>query len=268
MYGCSTDEIASILYAAAVTCGRYVPGSEIESTLRNAARTVRKVSGNNSILEIALAIPLPPPWPELNQKKRKTIIARSKAGLPDLCEASPWLLDEDVRNTEEIIDQLFPGDPLLCAGPNKYDFETKLRSEWCGELAALQFIVPNTMISRIGLTKEGRPSAHAKSNTGPRRFLVVEQDRGSIDEQAAILMHLAEYAPLVLAIHSGGKSVHGWFYCRDESEQAVREFMDYAVSLGADPQLWIRSQFTRMPDGRREHGRRQTIFYFAPETLT
>ena len=30
---------------------------------------------------------------------------------------------------------------------------------------------------------------------------------------AALLLHLAEKAPLALAVYSGGKSLHGWFYC-------------------------------------------------------
>ena len=74
-----------------------------------------------------------------------------------------------------------------------------------------------------------------------------------------------EYAPLALALHSGNKSIHGWFYCASQSEERLKEFMRYAVSLGADPQLWVRSQFVRMPDGTREGGNRQTVYFFNPE---
>jgi hypothetical protein len=38
----------------------------------------------------------------------------------------------------------------------------------------------------------------------------------------------------------------------------------YAVSLGTDPAPWVRSQFVRMPDGTRETGERQTVFFFDP----
>jgi hypothetical protein len=35
------------------------------------------------------------------------------------------------------------------------------------------------------------------------------------------------------------------------------------VTLGADPATWTRSQFVRMPDGTRENGQRQTIFFLS-----
>ena len=65
-----------------------------------------------------------------------------------------------------------------------------------------------------------------------------------------MLLHLAKVAPLVLAVHSGGKSLHGWFYCAGQPEEKWLHFMRYAVSLGADPATWTRSQFVRLPEGR------------------
>ena len=45
--------------------------------------------------------------------------------------------------------------------------------------------------------------------------------------------------------------------------------MRYAVSLGADDRVWLRSQFTRMSDGlNRKTSARQTVFYFDPETIS
>ena len=43
--------------------------------------------------------------------------------------------------------------------------------------------------------------------------------------------------------------------------------MRYAVSLGADPATWTRSQFVRMPEGRRDNGQRQTAYFFNPKPL-
>src|SRR4029077_12822052 len=136
-------------------------------------------------------------------------------------------------------------------------------------------------------TKQGKLSAHALSNTGPRRFLIVEFDfdsRNSVEEArlleqldaerrdvrdlcAALLLHLAEKAPLALAVHSGGKSLHGWFYCAGVPEEKVWRFFQYAVSIGADRANWTRSQFARMPDGLRENGRRQAVYFFNPEVV-
>ena len=71
----------------------------------------------------------------------------------------------------------------------------------------------------------------------------------------------------MLAVHSGGKSIHGWFYCAGQVECRLRRFMENAVSLGADRALWTRSQFVRMPDGTRENGNRQCVYFFNPEVL-
>ena len=114
----------------------------------------------------------------------------------------------------------------------------------------------------------GKESAHTLDNTGLRRFVVVEFDTGTADEHAARLWHLAWYAPLALVVHSGGKSLHGWFYCHGQPEDGLQRFMRYAASIGADPALFRnRSQFVRMPGGRREGGCRQSVFYFAPDAL-
>jgi hypothetical protein len=136
-----------------------------------------------------------------------------------------------------------------------------------GELASLALIVPSPMTAQTGYTRENKVSEHSLENTGPRRFLVIEQDRGSIDEQAAVLLHFAERAPLVLAVHSGSKSIHGWFYCEGQPEEKLHRFMWYFVNLGADNTTWSPSQFVRMPDGLRENRKRQAVYYFNPEVI-
>jgi hypothetical protein len=202
----------------------------------------------------------------LNTEQREAVIA-SGLGLVDLWEFSPIRVDHNESRAEEIIDALFPGDPLLCGGRSNGEFVTRSREEWRGTLAALQLIVPSPMTARIGYTQNGRESAHTLETTGPRRFLIIEQDSGTIDDQSAVLLHLAERAPLALAVHSGGKSIHGWFYCAGQPEAKLREFMRCAVSLGADPATWTRSQFVRMPDGTRNCGNRQVVYFFNPGVL-
>jgi hypothetical protein len=96
---------------------------------------------------------------------------------------------------------------------------------------------------------------------------VIEQDSGSIADQGAVLRYLAEIAPLALVTHSGGKSLHGWYYCEGVADKTLREFMDLAVSLGADKATWTRSQFVRMPGGTRESGERQAVYYFNPGVI-
>jgi hypothetical protein len=257
LWKCGRDEndIRDILRNAAETCGRFVPRQEIEQALQN-SRT--------SAFQPALA--RPQSWPSVNHEQREAIIATG-ASLVDLWEVSPVQIEDSKSHTEEIIDTLFPNNPLLCAGRSNCDFATHTRGEWRGKLAALQLIVPSPMTARIGRTQEGKESAHALKTTGSRRFLVIEFDRGGVDEHATLLLHLAARAPLAIVVHSGNKSLHGWFYCAGQAEERLRRFMRYAVSLGADRATWTRSQFVRMPDGTRDNGKRQTVYFFNPEVI-
>ena len=150
--------------------------------------------------------------------------------------------------------------------------------------------MPNPMWKPVGRTQDGKLSQHTLENTAARVYLVVEFDfaefapdgktptlwaplvrewrRAGItvtDACAALHIHLAARLPLVAAVHSGGKSLHGWYPAFNQTDDQLRPFMDYAVSLGADKATWTRSQFVRIPDGRREDGRRQIAYYFVQE---
>lgn len=213
-------------------------------------------------------------------------IGNAGTGLVDLWEASPVRLDSNEPRAHDIVGTLFTGNPLLCCGWSRHRFDTRPRDRWY-KLNDLQFIVPNPMTVRRGRTRNQKISAHALSNTGLRRFLVIEFDfdpgrsseemrlfakldnqrRDVRDLNAALLLHLAEKVPLALAVYSGSKSLHGWFYCAGVPDERVSRFFSYAVSLGADPANWNRSQFARMPDGQRENGRRQTVYFFNPTVV-
>jgi hypothetical protein len=251
------NEIINLLRAA--TADEPVKPGEIESAVAR-SKAVAWVPGQPSRVVPA------PAWPAVNHEARDTII-QSGAGLVDLWEQSPVRFEDDTTHTEKLIDQLFPGDPLLCCGVSKSKFDTRTREEWRGNLSELAVIVPSPMTARSGLTQEGEPSAHALSITGPRRFLIVEFDRGAVDDHAALLWHLASKAPLAMVVHSGSRSLHGWFFCAGQPEEQLRQVMRYCVSLGADRATWTRSQFVRMPDGSRENGNRQVVYYFNPEVI-
>ena len=230
-------------------CERFVPDREIWDAISTASLSKRKQTTKK------------PNWPSKNEEQREAITGNG-AGLAELWESSPIRFDDDVSHTEEVIDLLFPDNPLLCTGSSPYKFGTKAREEWRGKLASMQLIVPSPMTERVGLTKSGKKSAHSLDNTGPRKFLVIEFDEGTFDEHAAILIHLAKQAPLVMALMSGNKSLHGWFYVERSPEKLQLSFMRYAVSLGADPRLWIRSQFARIPDGFRvDKEKLQSVIY-------
>ena len=253
-------EIVNLLESRVANCGRHVSHAEVVAAVQSSLACAWQPRGGAGQRPAVLK------WPAVNQEQREAVV-RDGGGLADLWELSPVRMEDTAAHTEQIVDRLFPGNPLLCCGKSSSVFDTKPREAWRGKLAALQFVTPSPMSAVEGVTKAGKPSRHTLSNTGPRRFLVVEFDTGSTDEHAAVLMHLAGRAPLVLAVHSGGKSLHGWFYCAGQPEARLRRFMEYAVTLGADKATWTRSQFVRMPDGRRDNGNRQTVFFLNPRPL-
>jgi hypothetical protein len=250
-------EIVQLL--AAVTGGEPIKPGEIERAVERSAAAAWQPRQRAVITHTSV-------WPRINTEQREAITAAG-VGLVDLWEASPVRFEDNASHAEEIVDALFPGDPLLCVGQSNSRFATRYLEGWRGELAKMQLIVPSPMSARAGRTQDGRESEHTLDNTGPRRFLVIEQDDGNTDEQSAILLHLAERAPLALAVHSGGKSMHGWFFAAGQPEENLRRFMRYAVSLGADQATWTRSQFVRMPDGLRNNGKRQTVYFFNPAVI-
>lgn len=268
--GYSEGETAEMIEGAAVNCGRTLEAHEIPDAIKNSAS--RSAPSDTSARGGGMPSARAPRWPTAASGRIREIIrSREARGLYDLWEASPVRLEDHAA--EHLIDRLFPGNPLLCCGRSHGQCETATREEWRGQLRRLQFIVPNPMAARRGTRKsDGQPSPRALDNTGPRRFLVIEfDDNLGEDSQAARLWHLNSLSPLVLAVHSGGKSLHGWFCTVGDAESAWLKFMRYAVSLGADPATWTRCQFVRLPDGmRRPKDKapiRQIVYFFNPEVL-
>lgn len=245
---------------------------------------VPQLGGQATAPSFAVQPEWPKPLPTLIDQ-----IVRSGFGVVDLWERSPLRFDDELSRVQQIIDNLFPGNPWLCVGKTKYVFATRRREVWRGHLDRLSFMVPNPMAEVHGLTQDGKWSEHSKQATARRVYLIVEFDFAEFDKDrretkwtpqirawradgisiadacAALHWHLAERMPLVCVVSSGGKSLHGWFYVFRQDEDHLRAiFMNYAVQLGADKQLWCRSQFTRVPDGQRENGKRQTAYYFDP----
>jgi hypothetical protein len=256
----SENGIADILRVVTAGCGRLVTEKEIRRAVQN-SKAAAWTPGSGTPERGA------PAWPTLNAEQREAIIAATCMGLVDLWEVSPVRFEGNESHCEGTIDMLFPANPLLCCGKSNSEFATRPREAWRGSLTGMQFIVPSPMTARTGHTQDGKESEHTLENTGQRRFLVVEQDAGTVDEQAAILFHLAKLRPMALALHSGSKSLHGWFYCAGQSEERAQAFMRYAVTLGADRATWTRSQFVRMPDGTRDNGSRQTVYFVNPEVI-
>ncbi len=235
-------EIIALLEIRVQGCGRHVSRKEITDAVQAAMSSAWQPNSNVAPVKAAAK------WPGVNQEQRAAII-RDGDGLVDLWEASRVRIVDSAQHTEEIIDRLFPGNPLLCCGKSSQEFDTRPREDWRGELSALQLIVPSPMSAVTGLTKDGKESKHSLNNTGPRHFLICEFDTGTPDDHAALLLHLGAFAPLVCAVHSGGKSLHGWFLVAGQPEEKALRFFRYAVSLG-DGRLGASLNFAGCPTAR------------------
>ena len=231
------QEMVALIASAAAGCGREVPQGEIEQAVVNSEACAWQPGAKKAGARYTSSSHAA--WPARDDEKIETVVASSEVrGSCDLRAASPERFFDSVKQvTEELVDTLFPNNPLLCCGWDvKFRYGTGARRQWRGKLPGMQFIVPSPMTAEEGHRKsDGKASLRTLENTGPRRFLVIESDHGTVDTHAAVLWHLARLAPLVMAVHSGDKSLHGWFSCAGADEDTLRRFMRYAVSLGADP---------------------------------
>ncbi|HRY49601.1 MAG TPA: hypothetical protein P5186_16250 [Candidatus Paceibacterota bacterium] len=264
--GMQPETTHSVLRDGTRACGRTVPDSEIRAAVKTAYESTWSPIPRSHTPGAHACSPSSA-WPKPNQDSIEKITA-SGFGLADLWEESPVRIEDNRSRAEELITALFPGDPLLCIAKAKpADAKTAPRSTWIGQLDTSALIVPSPMSALTGKTKDGRESSRCLENTGPRRFLVIEFDQGDLDSQAGRIWHLAQLAPLALAVHSGGKSLHGWFPTHGKCETELKRFMARAVMIGADPATWTKCQMVRLPEGQREDGSPQRCFYFNPAIL-
>jgi hypothetical protein len=267
----SANEIASVLAAVVSNCGRPVDSREIRDAVNAAAELKKKTAriskvGGKSCSEVNGAYCMSKPkWTSINSRERARIISDIPMTEHLLNILSPLSIDGDQPPLKWFLQQLFPPGSLLCIGESSHSFVTRpLVRLLTSKLGSTELIVPSPMTAIHGMTKQGKRSMHTLSNTGARYYLVTEFDSGTADEQAALIWHLRDFAPLVMVLRSGGKSLHAWWACSGVDER----FFRYAVSLGADPATWTRSQFVRIPQGwRADKQARQQVLFFDPSKL-
>jgi hypothetical protein len=255
------EQIFALLRAVLSDCGRQVPDLEIWNAIHNSEPVAWRPGDVGRAGRLGERT-----WPAVDLMLKARAL-ESGWSLYDLFECSPLRFGDGDSHAEEILPVLFPNNPLICVGVKKNRAITAPLNDIAGEFGSLQFIVPSPMSRLHGINQHGKESARCLDSTGPRKYLIVEFDYGTLDEQAALLAHLAQKGPLALVVFSGSKSLHGWFAVQARDEQFLRRWMVYAVKLGADPANFTRCQFARMPDGTRDNGRRQTTYFFNPEVL-
>jgi hypothetical protein len=285
--GISPEEAISGVAARIRAAGDHPKMGKLKAQLRR-AYTFARGQGEQLGGYYRLVPKAEPTWPAPDLAAINQIVSGGP-GLCDLWESSPVQFGDSDSHTEQIVDILFPGNPLLCVGKSNHEFATRRREVWRGRLASLPLIVPNPMLSVTGQTQDGRQSEHTKSATAKPVYQVVEFDFSEQDKNgketlwaplvrkwrssqteladacASLILYLREQLPtLVCACHSGRRSLHGWFRVFELTPAARKAFMKRAVALGADRATWVESQFVRIPDGLRDSDRRQTCYLLDP----
>lgn len=254
--GFSDEDIAAIL--AGHTARPPKPGE-----IRDAIRSAKRGLAGAVVEDFATA---PPP---VNAFYQQAVLTETTGGLAELAASSPVPPSDDPA---EYLARLFhPGD-LVCLGKDKQHFATRPLELWLRHprLRQLEFVVAAPMIAQEGMTAGERPhlSPRAKSNTGQPYFFVSEwdlpaqPDGAHLETQAKFILHLREYAHLLLVVHSGGKSLHAWWSPPAESRG---DFPSYLVSLGSDPAVLRPGQLVRLPAGTRKGGVPQKVVFWNPE---
>lgn len=204
---------------------------------------------------------LGPKWPLPNARRIADLTKDANGGLTSLEASSDKSLG--ALTTGEIIDRLFQPTDMLCMAKCLSGAVTDNRDAFRGKEHEFQFIVPNPMSAKCGLTTDGRISSRSLTNVGPLTYQVVEFDQGNIHEQARIHLHLAQMVKLRLVVFSGSKSLHGWYDVRAMTEEMVTKFRCYVAALGADKATFTPCQLVRMPNALRDNGALQNVFFIS-----
>jgi hypothetical protein len=242
-------------------CGREVSSQEIDDALRNsrAAAFSERPPAEKALKPV-------PFEPDLVVR----VVQAERITEAMLSKRSPGRISLPMRAPRFYLRHLFHPGELVCVATGKQDALTAALESWTPDrLERAAFVVPSPMSALRGKRKNGGGMGiRTRDNTGSRRYLVVESDKGlGWDEQASILWHLAKHRLLVLVVHSGGKSLHGWFWVEGCTDEELEPFFTLARRLGADERLWWKEQLVRMPDGLRDGRTRQRVVYFDPAAI-
>ena len=171
---------------------------------------------------------------------------------------------------------IFFPDDWVNIGLSKKRTATLVLSDWLNEpsFEKAEFLVPNRMTKKVGITasgETGRP--RTQDNTSPRKWVILDFDTPPKEWQPSLMMELATFCgdlPAVV-LSSANRGYHGWFCINGASIEAVTEFENKAIQLGADRVFMgehSRMQLCRLPQAiRKENGKRQELLMWNPSVI-
>ena len=221
---------------------------------------------------------------EARPEAKHDILAKlSRTMKAEIIAASPTQ-DPAKIFTLEIIDGLFaPNDIIniqigaLEAGTlTQVKNITALMRRNRKHLEDYKFLNPATFKNVNGVENPNSPtnniSTRCNANVKKRDWMVLEFDpdvRKSLEAQQAdsekfsnFAMTMAKFAPLIMALDTGGKSIHYWFDATGISKGVHTAFFNTACIHGA-----VKSQIARMPNtpAAAEGRNAQEVIYFDPD---
>lgn len=202
----------------------------------------------------------------------------------EMVEASPGKL---ATLAIEIIQRLFDAEDIINIQNTALEFGTLVKvKEIPGFLTKhgcpledYKFLNPATFKKIDGVPNSKHPekkiSTRCNDNVKKRDWMLLEFDPAKDDKTPEIsterfntfALALAQFAPLILAVDTGNKSVHFWFDAKDVKPGIRRGFFNLACLHGADPRLAVKSQIARMPNTPSAGPGRgaQRVLYYDPE---
>lgn len=134
----------------------------------------------------------------------------------------------------------------------------------------IQFVTSSSVTGQLGKTQDHKFSHVAKECFTAQRFVVIEFDSASPQEQFARILFLKErlgdHAPMVMMLKSGGKSFHAWFI--PTSTDMADQLKQAGVKLGADPAAMRIHQPVRCPNQYRDNGNLQEVLWLSHPPIT
>ena len=203
-----------------------------------------------------------------------------------LVELSPGKL---ATKTIDIINRLFAPSAIINIQRSALEYGTLVKVSGIpaflthnGSLIEdFKFLNPATFKNIEGVPNTKHPtqkvSTRCNDNVKTRTWMVLEHDpdksKDAKEKQIeserfnTFAMDMAKFAPLVLAIDTGGKSTHFWFDATGVKLTTRRAFFNLACLHGADPRLAVKSQIARMPNtpSAAEGRGPQKVVYYDPD---
>lgn len=211
--------------------------------------------------------------------KEENLIRFRRTPVSSIVEISPAPIS---TKTDKIIARLFKPKDIINIQEAALEYGTLVKASGLSEfleekkmrIEQFHFLNPANFKEIQGVPNPLHPkkkvSTRCNENVKARRWVVLEmdsKDEAKTERFNTFVLTMAQFAPLVLAVDTGNKSIHFWFDAEDLKPKTRTAFFNLACLHGADKRLGVKSQIARMPNvPASDMGRGpQKVVYFDPD---